>query len=219
MANENSNAAEESLLDDSPVTESDSMEQQIDEAGESSSDVDNKFVTKTTQKLGDIEQLAIFSLKGNKQLIKQLKEENPELAQRLSRKKKYSHLFEDDSDESESVDAPIKSELIEAARSLEVNGKRLPASDIKKLQGNKEFMKRYKALVNGGYDAFDAAEEAFSKAYPNLASKKGPSVLSGPSEETPYESTLPKLSDKELKVAKSFGLTKEELQKAKALEA
>lgn len=216
MAYDNSNVEEESLLDS--ISETDPDGQQFEDAEDTTSDVDNKFVTKTSQKLSDIEQILALALKGNKKIIQELSNDHPELAQRLQRKKRYSHLFDEDEVQTEAeIPSAGKNELIQALRLIEIDGKMLPSVDIKKLQGDNKFMKKYNALIKGGYDSFEAAEDAFSSVFPGH-NNKGSSILSRPSEEVPYKAPLPPLTDKEKKLARSAGLTEEEAQRAKMME-
>lgn len=222
MADENSAALteeEQSILDEYNVTDPDSEEQQVYEADEDNDDsqkdpegqLSNKFQTKTSQKLSQMSELVTFLLDENK--IKEIQQRKPELAERLKRDNKFSHLFEQKVDDATPSD--VEDKVAETLRSIEINGKKLPISDIERAKSNPEFMKRFSALYKGGADRFEAAEYALSKAF-NVTNSRTPSVLTQNSEDVPYKQALPKLSAEEKQIAAIYNISEEELAKAKA---
>lgn len=226
MADDNStvlDSEEQDFLDEFNSSDPDSQEQRVDEADEDDNDsledpkgqLSNKFQTKTSQKLSLVSELATFLLDDNK--IKELQQRKPELAERLKRDNKFSHLFSESSPGKQVEDTEIKDRIAEALRNVEVNGTKLPASDIDDAMRNPEFMKRASALMKGGADRFEAVEYSLSKAY-GVKNKRIPSVLNASSEEIPYSKALPKLTADEKQFAQIYGVSEEEIAKAKAQE-
>jgi hypothetical protein len=223
MADDNSTALteeEKSILEEYNATDPDSEEQQVDEADEDNEDsqedpqgqLSNKFQTKTSQKLSELSELATFLLDETK--IKELEQRKPELAERLKRNSKFSHLFEGKSEVTRETNDDSKDKISETLRNIEINGTKLPSSDIEDALRKPEFMRRAAALIKSGEDRFAAVEYALSKAY-GVKHNRAPSVLNRASEEIPYSSALPKLSKEEKQLASIYGLTEEELSKAK----
>jgi hypothetical protein len=222
MAEDNTNA-EESILDESVSNyENSTEESHEDKQAESEVKVDSKFMTKTNQKLADQSKLNSLILRGKSP--QDIKEEYPELAERLKRNKDFSDLFEDPEDP---LDQEAKTERIveekikevtfddakrKAIASIVVDGKYLGSGDKKLLENNPEFKKRFDALVQGGFDPFEAAEDAFSKAYPKHAEKVSRTVLSGNSENIPYVKEGLELSEADRRLMKKFNIKEENIK-------
>lgn len=226
MADDNStaelNTKEESLLEAfDAVSEQDSTEQPTEDGQSAKLDVDSKFITKTNQKLADQNKLTSYLLRGYKP--QDIKERDPELAERLKRQKGYEDIFQDpeDPEDQEAIldrklDEKLSKQKLDDAKMkamslLTVDGKHLGSGDIKLLKDNAEFNRRFNALVNAGYDAYEAAHESFEKAYPQHAKRVGRSILSGSSESTPY-AEKPALSERELKLLRASGAKPEDVK-------
>lgn len=227
MADVNSNAElnaeEESLLQSfDAVPEQDSAEQPKEDEPSVKSDVDSKFITKTNQKLADQDKLTSYLLRGLKP--QDIKEKDPELAERLSRRKGFEDLFEnpENTEDQEAVlDRKLEEKLskkelddakMKAMSLLTVDGKHLGMGDIKLLKENETFSKRFNALINAGFDPYEAAQESFEKAYPNHAKRVGRSILSGSSEATPYAESRPQMNERELKLLRAVGAKPEDVK-------
>lgn len=227
MADDNSaelTLEEQELLDEFNSSDPDSEEQRVDEADEDNEEgqedpkgqLSNKFQTKTSQKLSLVSELATFLLDDNK--IKELQQRKPELAERLKRDSKFSHLFSESKADKPAQENEINDRIAEALRNVEVNGTKLPLSDIDDAMRNPEFMKRATALIKGGSDRFEAVEYSLSKAY-GVKNKRTPSVLNmTSSEDIPYTKSLPKLTAEEKQLAKIYGVDEEALAKSKLSE-
>lgn len=169
----------------------------------------SKFVTQTKQEQADLRKLQSFRLRDKS--LEEIKEEAPKLVERLKRNKEFADLFEDEIEVStEEPDTSHDQHL--AIMSLSVNGKHLSTGDVKELKKNAQFNKRYIALVNGGYDKYDAAQEAFGLAYPKFA-EKAESVLLNDNTVPNVEPEV-KVSDAELKFIKGIGARPDKVKEA-----
>lgn len=225
MANQNSNVfqdlSSDSVLDPLDTTESDSMEQRVDEAEDDNDDslkdpegqLSNKFLTKTSQKLSVLTKLVTKLLDEDK--IKQLQDSDPALAESLKKDNKFSHLFSVSEKADVAADPQDNALLMRALDDIKINGNKLPLSDIQKLQSNQAFMRTYSALVSGGTPVSEAVKISLSSTYPSAKIGKVPSVLNQASEAVPYQQALPKLTLDEKRLAKKFGISEEDMAKAK----
>lgn len=208
MADDTTTEVESSILD--TQVNNDSTEQRNEEAdaGGEVTEMDSKFMTKTNQRMADSDKLNALLLRGL--TSQEIQEQEPELVTRLKRNKAYADVFDEEvseaTEQSEAKDT-FEHDKHLAITSLTVQGKRLGVADVKQLKDNKEFNKRYNALVKGGYEPHDAVNEAFSKAYPQFAEKAESILLSG--QGTPEVKPKANLTEKERKLLKSFGSSEE----------
>lgn len=191
----------------------------------------SKIATQTKMEQADTRKLNSYLLRGK--TPQEIREADPELAERLIKHSEYSEIFkaedpkgdgegESDDADTEASTRTIADEQIEknrvtdlkqrAMQSLTVDGKQLSMEDVKQLKGNPAFSKRFDALIAGGFDTYEAANEAFEKAYPDHAERVGRSVLSGRSQDQPYTKNRPALSDKERNLLAKFGATEDDIK-------
>ena len=182
MADDHTTTQEDNILAD---VDNDSTEQRLDdENAESNSDsnkFDNKFMTKTNQRIADSDDFVSYIARGYKP--QDIMEENPELAQRLSRNKKFADLFTDEGSEEDletKIERKVQEKLgaterdrmkNEALRSFTVEGKKLTSEDIRILNDNDKFKKSFNALVDAGHSPEDAMRGSFSLSFPKFAKK------------------------------------------------
>lgn len=224
MATNTSTAGDEETLEAlSPVSDQTSTEQSNDESPATTDvSIDSKFMTKTNQKLADQSKLNSYLLRGF--TPQDIKDQDPELAERLKRHKDFEDIFldeEDPEDQGTIIKKEVSSQLGQkdlddqrhrAIQSLTVDGKLLSSGDIKLLKKNETFKKRYDALTSGGYDPYEAANEAFEKAFPQHAERVGRTILNGSSQDTPYTKSTPDFSDADRKLMKAHGIKEDEVE-------
>lgn len=180
----------------------------------------NKGFTKVNQKLSAQDQSLKDMAMLNSYVLRDMsaddiKLQDPELAARLGKMEQFASTFASEEptlSEEERVEKLLDEKLskkdLEARKddaigNLIVKGKRLSSSDRQLLKTNEVFMKKFNALVNGGFDPSEAVEDAFSDAFPKLKPKVTGSVLSARSEQF-EDSSEPKLDAKNQTFADSF---------------
>lgn len=166
----------------------------------------NKFAMKTnekTNKLGqslkDERKLNSFLLRGK--TAQDIKDEEPEFANRLAKMDEYHDLFSDPEDEANRAIENVVSkkvseveserEIKEAISDLVVDGKRLSLGDRKLLKSNSKFNRILKGFIGAGFDAEESAQRAFKETYPSKANMVETSFLSASSEVTVKKKETP----------------------------
>jgi hypothetical protein len=158
-----------------------------------------KHVLKTNQSLGDYGDLMSHLLTPEK--IDEIRDENPKLAERLAKSKRFGKHFQDsdqgleDDDErirriaNEVVGSNTKESRIEDAKSrLTVGGKRLNPTDLNLISSDESFNQTLNGFLNAGASPQKAVQKAFndylSEKHPQKVSSMTTSFLSASSEHT-----------------------------------
>lgn len=184
---------EDSIFESETDVEPASDEQQEEDLLDPQDDTGNgfdKFAMKTNNKINshsqalkDERRLNSFLLRGMK--AKDIVNQDPEFAKRLSNTEEYSELFSFNEDFEEENPRFDSEKLIkDAVSDLVIDGKRLSLKDRQLLKENKTFSRYLNGFVLAGDDPEVAAYKAFKEAYPTKSNMVETSFLSASSEST-----------------------------------